>query len=143
MDDLTKALEATNIEAWLDAFLLSEIHRNKGLYDGLKKQKRYWIGPVEIDLERIKRTCGPEEEMKYKEEQQVWDTVIERMKNDLREGWKPAPLVATFKGGIMSVADGNHRMGALISSGYKKYWTIIWADNEAEYNQLKQFLGNK
>jgi hypothetical protein len=66
---LASALEYSekgNIEEWVHGFLLG-IGKNKELSDGLKKQKRFWIGPIRIELNKLVRCCGPEEGMKYAE----------------------------------------------------------------------------
>ena len=141
-DDLTKALQSAKegkFEEWLHDFL-SYNPKDEGLLDGLKKQKRYWLQPIEMELAMLKRTCGPEKEMKYFEAEDVWNKTIGTMKLDLDKGWKPAPLIIEFKDGKFNVADGNHRMGALINSGYKKYWIAIWANNEQDYAQVKNML---
>ena len=141
-DDLTKALQSAKeerFEEWLHDFL-SYKPKDKGLLEGLKKQKRYWLQPVEMELAMLRRTCGPEKEMKYFEVEEEWSKTIEKMKIDLTKGWKPAPLIVEFKDGEFNVADGNHRVGALISSGYKKYWTVIWTNNRQDYAQVKNML---
>lgn len=142
-NNLQSALDAHEkglFENWLHAFLVSD-GKNKALSDGLRKQQRYWVGPIEIDLILLKRQGGPEEGMKYPEPQDAWDERINRMEADLASGWKPAPLIVEFKDGVLFVTDGGHRIDALQKSGYTKYWTAIWANTPQDHEALKTLIG--
>lgn len=137
MNDLAPALKATEtntLESWIHEFLLGP-GKNKDLSDGLKKQKRFWIGPKEINLDLIPRISGPEDGLEYKMEKIGWDTKTKKMDQELKEGWKPAPLIAEYRSGVLSLRDGNHRRMALELAGFKKYWVIIWFNSEEDRNK--------
>jgi len=128
-----------NIEEWVHLFLLGS-GNNVPLSDGLKKSKRYWIGPVEYDLSKLIRIGGPEEGKEYPEPQESWDIRIEKMLTDLKNNWKPAPLIAEYKNGEIKVRDGGHRLAAFEKAGYQKVWTILWCNNEEDYLELQKTI---
>jgi hypothetical protein len=51
------------------------------------------------------------------------------MVESIRTGWQPAPLIASYEDGVLSVRDGNHRHEALRRAGYRQFWTIVWFNN--------------
>ena len=121
------------IEEWVHYFL-NTAGKNTGLSDGLKKQKRYWAGPVEINLNRLARCCGPEKNMEFPETIDNWEKKINEMRSTIRTGWIVPPLIVEYRGSELSIRDGNHRYDALIREKIKKYWVIIW------YNSMEDFL---
>jgi len=134
MDHIKLALNFSqkgDIETWVHTFLQDE-GKNKPLSDGLKKQKRYWLGPIEIDFSKLDRIVGPEEGMEYPESIEGWNERVGKMSDDVAKGWIPAPLIVEYRNGILSLRDGNHRMAALQKSGVSKYWTIIWFNSEID-----------
>ena len=48
------------LEEWIHAYLLTDGH-NKPFSDGLKLDKRFYIGPLEMPLALFTRCCGPED----------------------------------------------------------------------------------
>lgn len=63
------------IEEWVHLFLNS-IGDNKPFSEGLKLQKRHWLGPLLIDLEKLERCCGPEPEMQFVVPADSWENHI-------------------------------------------------------------------
>ena len=126
-----------NIEEWVHVFLLGS-GNNVPLSDGLKKTKRYWVGPIEYDVSKLIRVGGPEEGKEYPETQETWDARIEEMLKDLEHGWKPAPLIAEYKNGEIKVRDGGHRLAAFEKTRLKKVWVVIWSNNEEDYKELNK-----
>jgi len=136
MNNLQQALNLSKqgkIEEWVHSFLLAEGDgQNIGLSEGLKKQKRYWAGPVEIELSLMPPIVGHGSDKEYKESLESWNRRISNMKKDMANGWMPAPLLAEYRGGNLSLRDGNHRHGALVELGFKKYHTVIWFNSEED-----------
>lgn len=122
------------IEAWVHSFLVLE-EKNKGLSEGLKKQKRFWVGPVEVELSRLPRIVGPEAHMEYLVDATGWEMKRKRMALDIANDWHPAPLIAEYRDGTLSLRDGNHRREALELAGLDKYWTIIWFNSEEDFKR--------
>lgn len=139
---LTQALEFSKqgrIEEWVQ-FFLSEEKKNIGLFEGLKKQKRFWIGPLEIELSLLPRITGPEAHMEYVVEKEGFDAKIQKMLLDIKNAWMPAPLIAEYRNANLSLRDGNHRRQALELAGLKKYWTIIWFNSEEDFKKYQNLL---
>jgi len=128
-----------NIEEWVYLFLLGE-GKNTPLSEGLRKQKRYWIGPIEIELSLLPTIVGYESHKEYKESLESWNRRISSMIKDIETGWIPAPLIAEYRKEGLSLRDGNHRQGALVEVGFKKYHTIIWFNSKEDFEawSLKQ-----
>jgi hypothetical protein len=120
------------IEKWVHAFLQSE-GNNPGLSDGLKKEKRWWYGPVEMPLETLQRTAGPEPEMEYRSaSEEAWAERIGKIQSHLDNKGEVPPLIAQYKDGTLELRDGNHRYGAMVKNGIRSYWTIVWFNSAEE-----------
>ena len=95
---LTKALEYSKedrIEEWIHMFLHDE-GNNISLSDGLKLEKRFFIGPIKMPLYLFERCCGPEENIKYKTDEFSFnksvDSIVEKLKGD----WDMSPLIINY-----------------------------------------------
>lgn len=136
----TSAFEAAQrgeIEAWVHEYLLT-VGRNAPFSEGLRLAPRFWAGPLEAPLSDLICCCGPQPEMEYVVDQAAYNRHVDRMVESIRAGWQPAPLIASYDGGILSVRDGNHRHEALRRAGFRQYWTIVWFNDpkdRAEFNK--------
>jgi len=124
-----------NIEDWVHEFLISS-GDNTALSEGLKKNKRYWIGPIEVNLNILQRCCGPEKNMEFVEPEEIWNKNVDRILQKMKTNYEIAPLLVEYKNNIFSIRDGNHRLEALKKNNYKKYWTIIWCNNEIDFKNI-------
>lgn len=133
------ARNSGNIETWVHSFLNGE-GNNKQLSEGLNKEQRWWIGPLEFELKTLKLTTGPGRE--YHEENAHWNNRIKNIVKAIKEGKEMPPLIAEWKTDTkeLSLADGNHRCQGLIDSGFKKYWVITWFNKKEDY---QYFLNKK
>ncbi|MCL6603732.1 MAG: hypothetical protein K6T94_12715 [Paenibacillus sp.] len=120
------------LEEWVHLFLKT-IGDNAGLSEGLKIQKRYWAGPLLMPLDRLRRCCGPEENMEYYNPSESWEPHIISFCQLLQEGWDYAPLIVQHHEAELIITDGNHRHEAMRRLNYKEYWVILWdSDNPTE-----------
>ena len=96
---------------------LAEIMKSKGTLHSKK-----------LDFSELIRIAGPEENMKYKIDQRIFEEKINKMVESINKGWEPAPLIVwdTIEG--LTIADGSHRIEALRKLGFKSYLCIIWKD---------------
>ena len=134
-DDFTleaalKHRDLGTFESWLDAFLRGP-GNNVPLADGLRLAQRWWVGPKEIPLTELVYKCGPG--LEFHEDEAHWKSRIGELAIKINEGLRVPPLIAEFKDGRLMLADGNHRCGALQSTGATKYWTAIWFNSELEW----------
>lgn len=116
-----------DIETWIHLFLNGE-GDNVGLSEGLKMKRRFWLGPIEIDISYLDRALGPELNMEYVEDENWWNYNINQISNRIESGWDMPPLIAENSEGSLSVRDGNHRLGALQKLNKEKCYVIIWDD---------------
>lgn len=120
-----------DIETWIHLFLNGE-GDNVGLSEGLKMKRRYWLGPIEIDISYLDRVLGPELNMEYVEDEDWWNYNVNQISNRIESGWDMPPLIAENREGSLSVRDGNHRLGALQKLNKEKCYVIIWDDRSVE-----------
>lgn len=64
------------LDEWVDSYLGGRPWANEGLRQGLRQQRRYWIGPLRISLDRLERCCGPEPDKEYLVPQGAWERRI-------------------------------------------------------------------
>lgn len=133
-----EAIEFANkgqIEEWIHAFLQT-VGNNRTLSDGLKLEKRFFKGPVLIDIDKINRCCGPEEGMEFYNSIDSWETRVSRIQKLIRSGWDMPPLIIQNINGILSIRDGNGRHEALKRENKEKCYVIIWDNDERNLERL-------
>ena len=147
--DTRTALEYANqgrLEEWIHAYLTAGYWRNNGFSEGLKRQQRWWRGPVEVPLSSLTRCVGTEEGIEYHVSQEYWEkrmtNLIASIQSTGASLLDMLPLIATYDPNLASlthlwVRDGNHRLGAYERLGWPSAWTLIWYNSEQEYNQGK------
>lgn len=131
------------IEDWVHDFLQSE-GNNSALSEGLKNQKRWWYGPVEMPLSNLQRIAGPEPDMEYMSASpEAWSKRIGKIQDYLNHGGEIPPLLAQYKNGILELSDGNHRYGAMQKNGQDSYWTIIWFNSKEDEQKFLAIRGKE
>ncbi|WP_282937265.1 hypothetical protein [Paenibacillus sp. RC67] len=122
--------ECGQLEEWIHLYLNSA-GRNPVMSQGLKQKQRYWVGPILVDVQRLRRCHGPETEtdMEYKSPVELWEHRVNQFADMFSEGWDAPPPIVEVRGETLSVRDGNRRTAALQRAGIHKYWVIIW-DND-------------
>jgi len=135
--DLVSCLHATNrggLEDWVHRYLSSEPWANAGLRDGLRLQRRYWIGPLLLPLDRLERCCGPEPGMKYRVQAEAWELKVSDIAAGLRDCKNLPPLIVEWRSGRLVICDGNHRFAAMVSVGWQHCWIILWCNDRDDYS---------
>jgi uncharacterized ParB-like nuclease family protein len=139
IEEIQKYAHNGQLEDWIDAFLRAE-GNNVPLADGLKKQKRYRIGPLQFPLKKLRRYCGPEEEMEYRVTLENWNKKTDSLIEHIQSDGELAPFIAQYSKGLFSIRDGNHRYGAYERMGRETYWTLIWCDSEEAFEEMKKAI---
>jgi hypothetical protein len=117
------------IPEWVHSYLRGP-GDNRALSEGLGKAERHWLGPVHIPVPWLERCCGPEAHMEYREDADAWARSVSVFAECLASGDDIPPVIAEYRGGRLSVRDGNHRLGAFDMAGLPRVWALIW------YNSL-------
>lgn len=107
-----KAAASRQLEPWIYGYLQGGEWANRGLLEGLQKQRRWWLGPLEGELGRLSRCCGPEPDMEYCVPAEAWDKHVSRLAAGLTEPAALPPLIVVYDNGALSILDGNHRYEA-------------------------------
>lgn len=79
---------------------------------------------------------GPEKEINYPEEVEIWEQRIEKLIAVIKKGIQFPPLIVTDFWKDLEIADGSHRQEALLRAGYDKYWTLFFFTEEASKKLL-------
>jgi len=134
LDVAIKMAYENKIEEWIHQYLLQPHPTgNKGLSDGLKLIKRYWIGPVKIDFDLLLQGCGPSSDFSFHEDENIWHSRIKSNVKMLEQKMLPPPIIVEYKHGKLHIADGNHRYASMREFGLAEYWCCIWFNSEKEY----------
>ncbi len=128
------------IEAWVHQYLLTGRggRTNPEFSAGLKREKRWWNGPVEVQLTELAPAVGPEPGMEYVVDREHWQQRTRQLAASFSTPLALPPLIAEYRAGILSVRDGNTRYGAMQLLGWATCWVIIWYNSESDYCEHNQ-----
>lgn len=129
------AAKAGQLEPWLYAYLQGGAWANPGLLEGLQKQPRWWLGPLEVTLDRLSRCCGPEPSMEYWVPAEAWDKKVTRLAAGLTDPTALPPLIVEYDNATLSIRDGNHRHEAMRRRGWRTGWVVIWHNSWEEWQE--------
>lgn len=120
---------SNQLEDWIHAYLSTGEWSNMGLSNGLKLQKRWWMGPVEVPLESLIRCGGPEPHLEYRMNPADWERRVTAIATTLDDVKDLPPLIVQYRSGEYSIRDGNHRHEAIKRKGWLTCWVLIWYDD--------------
>jgi hypothetical protein len=129
---LASALAAAHrdeVALWVGDFLASPGSDNAILAAALAQRQHWWLGPVQIELDRLERMAGPEDDVVCTVDEDEWEDDVGSMEESLEEGWRPPPLLAQWVDGILRLEDGNHRYEALVRAGETHGWVLIFFED--------------
>lgn len=131
------------IEDWIHLYLMSDGH-NKEFSDGLKLFDRYFIGPIKMPLSLFCRCCGPEDNMKYRINEEWFEKHVTDLENVIKAVKDMPPLIVNYANGYFELNDGNHRFEAYSRLGIKEYYVIVWITEKIDYelflSEYKEYL---
>ncbi|MCB9133931.1 MAG: chromosome partitioning protein ParB [Anaerolineales bacterium] len=130
------------IEAWVHKYLLSGKGgtTNPEFSAGLKREKRWWNGPVELPLADLSPAVGTAPGMEYVVEKAPWEARIRKLAASFSTPFALPPLIAEYRDGMLSIRDGNTRHSAMHFLGWTTCWVIIWYNSESDYHRHNQSL---
>jgi hypothetical protein len=129
------------IEEWVQTYLTTKPWANHGLLRGLyKRELLFWWGPLKIELSRLRRYCGPEKDMTFREARKVWEARVGRIAASLTEPLAVPPLLVSPPEGTrppwrelqLDVYDGAHRLEAFRRAGYDAAWCLAALGSEED-----------
>ncbi len=125
---------------WVDAYLVAGPWANRGLQEGLRKHPRHWLGPVRVALTRLTRCCGPEPGMEFPVPPHAWEKRTSSYATSFTEVEKLPPLIVEWRCGMLSVRDGNHRLGAIQRLGWTHCWVVVWCNSASDFEDARTAL---
>jgi hypothetical protein len=125
------------IEAWVHHYLLSGKggRSNPAFSEGLKREKRWWNGPIELSLTALSPAVGTEPGIEYVVKNEAWHTRTSHLARSFSDLLSLPPMIAEYRRGELSLRDGNTRYGAMRLLGWPTCWVIIWYNSESDYQQ--------
>jgi hypothetical protein len=139
--DVASCIDAARggrLDGWIHAYLSGGPWANPGLSEGLRRQPRYWIGPLLVPLDRMQRCCGPEAEMEYRVPLDAWQRKVSDMASSLAHPMSLPPLIVEWRSGTLSIRDGNPRHAAMSKTGWRACWIAIWCNSLADHKTARQ-----
>jgi hypothetical protein len=143
MFDVLSCMDAANcgrLDDWAHSYLSAGHSANAGLREGLRLQRRYWIGPLLLPLERLERCCGPEPGMEFPVPVGAWQRKVSDIASGLKDPMSVPPLIIEWRAGVLSVRDGSHRYAAMTVAQWDACWVIVWCNNANDYEQARWTL---
>ena len=133
------------IENWVHKFLLSGKggKSNPKFSEGLRREKRWWNGPVELNLTDLSPAVGTDPGMEYVVSEEDWRIQTSKLAQSFTSVSSIPPLIAEYRAGELSVRDGNTRYGAMKLLGWTKCWVIIWYNSESDYHLHSKILAER
>ena len=126
-----EAADEDRTALWVGDFLSSRGSDNEVLAAALSTRKHWWLGPVQLPIDRLVRLSGPEPDVVVPVEPEVWEDDVEKMEDSLDDGWEPPPLLVEYSDGDLLVQDGTHRLEALARDGETEVWALVYFDDPA------------
>ena len=130
------------IEDWVHRYLLSGKggKSNPEFSEGLKREKRWWNGPLELYLADLSPAVGTEPGMEFVVDKDKWYAHISKLARSFSNPLSLPPLIAEYRAGELSIRDGNTRYGAMRFLGWTTCWVVIWYNSESDYHQHNKAL---
>ena len=128
------------LDEWVHRYLLGD-GANAALSDGLKLERRYFIGVLEMPTALFQRCCGPEEGMPFRVHPERFRRKVDALKAAIAAGVALPPLIAQFTRRGFTLSDGNHRFEAYAQLGVPTVPVIVWITAEDEYRAFTARFG--
>jgi len=127
-----QAAEQGRLEEWVHAYLSSGAWADPAFVAGLRRQRRWWLGPLCLPLVAVTRVCGPEPDLEYPQAPVRWEAKVAAMAAEISDPLAWPPFITEYRDGTLSLRDGNHRHEALRRRGVTEFWAIVWCNSAAD-----------
>jgi hypothetical protein len=134
------AADMGRLDDWVHAYLGGGPWANSGLSDGLRRQPRFWIGPLLLPLDQLVRCCGPEPTMEFPVAADNWQHRVSTMAVGFNDAAEVPPVLVEWRAGTLSVRDGNHRVAAMTKRGWAQAWALAWCNSTPEFEAARAAL---
>ena len=117
--------QENNAEEWVRLYLHTLPWANVKIWRFLRRQSLSWHGPEEVEISQLRRTCGPEEGMRYQEDADYWEWAVGKIEVGLSDLAQVPPLLVCRLHGALVILDGSHRHEAFRRRGWRTCWVLI------------------
>lgn len=132
------AADRDELGVWVAEFLASPGSDNAALAEALQDSHGWWLGPVELPIDRLHRLAGaPGQPVLEEVDEDEWRDDVADLAEKVDDGLEPPPVIVTYRNGQLVVEDGNHRLEALRRAGRDEAWAVVGFEEEPE---LQRFL---
>ncbi len=132
-----EAAELGELDAWVASFLTSPGSDNAALADRLSKPPRWWLGPVQVPVDRLQRLAGPPDApVLCPVDEDYWRDDVEDMAARIEDRWEPPPVIVSHRDGQLVLEDGNHRVEGLRRAGKERAWAVIAFEDPEERDRF-------
>jgi hypothetical protein len=138
-----RAAERDELAEWVTEFLASPGSDNAELGEQLRERWRWWLGPVQLPIDRLHRLAGPPDApVLCPVDDDDWRDDVEEMEDKIvEEGWEPPPVIVTVQDGQLVLEDGNHRVESLRRADESMAWSIVGFDDPDECQRFEAPAG--
>jgi len=138
VDAAREAAERDALDRWVADFLGSPGSDNAPLADKLAKRCRWWLGPVQLPIDRLHRLAGPPDQpvLVAIDDEDWWRDDVEDLSEQIERGWEPPPVIVTWKDRQLVVEDGNHRLEGMRRAGVEEAWAVLGFEREDERDEF-------
>ncbi|MES2631201.1 MAG: ParB/Srx family N-terminal domain-containing protein [Patescibacteria group bacterium] len=118
----------------LNDWIIDYLHQsgdNDKLAKDLIRQGKFHTGLIDYPIDELDKLLGPDKSFDYYEDPTMFEHRVNTMVESIRNGWKPAPLVASkIWSEDFELHDGAHRAEALRRCGILTYPTVFYFEDE-------------
>jgi hypothetical protein len=138
LDAARAAARRDALGEWVADFLASPGSDNGALAAALARRTLWWLGPVEVPIDKLNRLAGPPgEPVVCPVDEDEWRDDVDELEEKVRKGWEPPPVVVTYVDGRLMLEDGNHRVEGVRRSGARATWAVIGFDDPDERDRFR------
>jgi hypothetical protein len=128
-----EAATRDELDAWVAEFLASPGSDNAPLAAELSEPPRWWLGPVQLPVDRLHRLAGPPDApVLCPVDDDYWRDDVDDMAERIEDQWEPPPVIVTHQDGKLVLEDGNHRVEGLRRAGRDQVWAVVAFQDVAE-----------
>ena len=118
-----EAHAAGRLAEWSQAYLRGD-GGNVGIANPLRDREDDVYVLAEVGLDDVYPISGPEPDFDWPVPPAEFERTVEVMQRMLDSGWDAPPLFVHMH--TLRLVDGNHRREALLRSGRRTYWAVMW-----------------
>ena len=132
-----RAAERDELGDWVARFLASPGSDNAPLAHELSEPPRWWLGPVQLPVDRLHRLAGPPDApVLCPVDDDFWRDDVDEIAERVEEDWEPPPVIVTHRDGRLVLEDGNHRVEGVRRAGKDHVWAVVAFDDPEERSRF-------